>query len=94
MSYSRWSRSNWYAFSNVNGCLSLWYVKGPHRDLLYRECAEATKEWIIELYDCSSEDADEAMKYIGYFLEDHTEEGCNQAVEELIAEMKEMGIPK
>ena len=89
MSYSRWSRSNWYAFSNINGCLSLWHVKGKHIDLEYFECAKASKEWITDLYECTSEDADEAMKYIGYYLEENTEEDCKKAVAEFQAEYNE-----
>jgi hypothetical protein len=71
MSYSRWSDSAWYAFYNVNGCLSLWYDMNHTIDIRYEEALTINKEDILRVYGCTDEEAEEAMKYVGYFLEDY-----------------------
>jgi len=44
MSYARWSNSCWYAFYNVNGCLSLWYDIDTTIDWEYKELTEIMKQ--------------------------------------------------
>lgn len=82
MSYSRWSDSSWYCFSNVNGRLSLWFDMESTHDLDYSMCQEATPEMIKEVYGCSETEANEAMRYIGYYLAEHTEAECAALVED------------
>lgn len=79
MSYSRWSNSCWYAFHNVNGKLSLWYdmehtFDWDYDDLI--ECMEYAemKTVLIERYKCTESEAEEALKYINYFIEDYEDE--------------------
>ena len=71
MSYARWSNSSWYAFYNVNGCLSLWYDMEKTIDIPYEDALTITKEDVMMVYECSEEEAEEAMKYVGFFLEDY-----------------------
>lgn len=71
MSYSRWSTSHWYSFYNVNGCLSLWYDMDHTIDLDIDLCKEATTDGLMSVYGCTLEEAEEAMKYIEYFIEDY-----------------------
>jgi hypothetical protein len=71
MSYARWSNSAWYAFYNVNGCLSLWYSMDKTIDIPYEDALTITKEDVMMVYECSEEEAEEAMKYVGRFLEDY-----------------------
>jgi len=71
MSYARWSNSSWYAFYNVNGCLSLWYDMEHTIDIPYENALTLTKEDVIVMYECTEEEAEEAMNYVGYFLEDY-----------------------
>ena len=92
MSYARWSNSSWYAFYNVNGCLSLWYDMEKTIDIPYEEALEITKEDVMMVYECSEEEAEEAMKYVGLFLEDYDpkdEEDYAKEMEELFKKLKE-----
>ena len=71
MSYARWSNSAWYAFYNVNSCLSLWYSMDKTIDIPYEDALTITKEDVMMVYECSEEEAEEAMKYVCFFLEDY-----------------------
>jgi hypothetical protein len=92
MSYARWSNSSWYAFYNVNGCLSLWYDMEHTIDIPYEDALTITKEDVMMVYECSEEEAEEAMKYVGYFLEDYDpkdKEEYEKEMEELFKKLKE-----
>ena len=92
MSYARWSNSSWYAFYNINGCLSLWYDMEKTIDIPYEEALEITKEDVMMVYECSEEEAEEAMKYVGYFLEDYDpkdKEEHEKEMEEFFKKLKE-----
>ena len=76
MSYARWSSSCWYAFYNVNGCLSLWYDMEHTIDWPYEELVELKQQpnivqKLIEIYECKQADAEEAIEYIDMFIEDY-----------------------
>ena len=83
MSYARWSNSSWYAFYNVNGCLSLWYSMDKTIDIHYDDALTITKEDILQVYECTDEEADEAMTYIGYYLEDYDPKDSEEYTREL-----------
>ena len=70
MSYARWSNSSWYAFYNVNGCLSLWYSMDKTIDIPYEDALHITKEELIAVYECTDAEAVEAMTYIKSYIED------------------------
>ena len=79
MSYARWSNSCWYAFHNVNGKLSLWYDMDHTFDWDYDDlvdCMENAemKTVLIERYKCTESEAEVALKYINYFIEDYEDE--------------------
>ena len=79
MSYSRWSTSCWYAFYNVNSKLSLWYDMDHTFDWDYDDlvdCMENAemKTVLIDRYECTEFEAEEALKYINYFIEDYEDE--------------------
>jgi len=40
-------------------------------DIPYEEALEITKEDILRTYECTEDEAEEAMKYVGLFLEDY-----------------------
>jgi hypothetical protein len=78
MSYARWSNSSWYAFYNVNGRLSLWYDLEHTIDWEYSELQdimeqdpEKIPQFFMAVYECTEEEAREAMKYIGYYMEEY-----------------------
>lgn len=83
MSYARWSNSSWYAFYNVNGKLSLWYDMDHTIDIDYEDCKDITAEEIQAVYGCTEEEAAEAMRYIGYFMEDYDPKDGEQYEKEL-----------
>ena len=92
MSYARWSNSSWYAFYNINGCLSLWYDMEKTIDIPYEEALEITKEDILRTYECTDEEAEEAMKYVSLFLEDYDpkdKEEHEKEMEEFFKKLKE-----
>lgn len=81
MSYARWSNSAWYAFYNCNGKLSLWYDMEHIIDWDYDALVElkeyedeATIAELIVAYDCTRDEATEALRYIDYFIEDYKEQ--------------------
>ena len=81
MSYSRWSNSAWYTFYNASSSefreeqvLSLWYSMNTCYDWTYEKLLDFTPEFLIKEYECSSDEASEAMEYIGFFLEEVGEE--------------------
>jgi hypothetical protein len=82
MSYARWSNSCWYAFYNVNGCLSLWYDLDHTIDISYETALTITKEDVILMYECTEEEAEEAMKYVGYFLKDYDPKDVEEYIKE------------
>jgi hypothetical protein len=90
MAYSRWSNSSWYAFYNVNGCLSLWYDMDHTIDIPYEDALEITKEEIVMVYGCTEEQADEAMTYIQYFIEDYDPEAKEEYRKELAEFMNKL----
>jgi hypothetical protein len=58
----------------------------------YEEALEITKEDILRTYECTEEEAEEAMKYVGLFLEDYDpkdEEECAKEMQELLQKLKE-----
>lgn len=78
MSYARWSNSAWYAFHNVNGKLSLWYDMDHIIDWEYDELVEIMKQdpekipfFFAGVYDCTDEEAKEALHYIEMYIEDY-----------------------
>jgi len=83
MSYARWSNSSWYAFYNVNGCLSLWYDMDHTFDIPYEDALDITKEDILLNYNCTESEADEAMTYVRYFIEDYDPEAKENYQREL-----------
>lgn len=70
MSYSRWGGSDWYAFYNCNGKLSLW-THDKTTDWEADDLRDITEQDIMNHYGCDADNAKEAMEYIGYFLEDY-----------------------
>ena len=77
MSYSRWSNSAWYTFYNASSgefreeqVLSLWYFMNICHDWTYEQLLDVTSEFLIKEYECTSEEADEAMGYIEVFLQE------------------------
>lgn len=87
MSYARWSNSSWYAFYNVNGKLSLWYDMDKTIDIEYDDCEDIDVESLMAVYGCTKEEAEEAMTYIGYFMEDYDPkvgEEYNKEVSEML----------
>lgn len=90
MSYARWSNSSWYAFYNVNGKLSLWYDMDHTIDIDYEDCKNITAEQIQEVYGCTEEEAAEAMRYVGYYMEDYDPKDGEQYHKELAAFMDKL----
>ena len=78
MSYSRWSNSTWYTFWSVSDAkckedevLSLWLSIDSTKDWTYNELKSWTFETVLENYkDITQAEAEEALEYIKYFLED------------------------
>lgn len=78
MSYARWSNSHWYAFYNVNGKLSLWYDIEHTFDWEYEVLSdllqyedEAMITELVLVYDCTRDEAKEAVEYVKRFVEDY-----------------------
>ena len=90
MSYARWSNSAWYAFYNVNGCLSLWYDMEHTIDIPYEDALTITKEDVKMVYECTEEEAEEAMKYVGYFIEDYDPKDKEEYEKELAEFFKKL----
>jgi hypothetical protein len=90
MSYARWSNSSWYAFYNVNGCLSLWYDMEHTIDIPYEDALTITKEDVKMVYECTEEEAEEAMKYVGYFIEDYDPKDKEEYEKELAEFFKKL----
>jgi hypothetical protein len=90
MSYARWSNSCWYAFYNVNGKLSLWYDMQHTFDIDFEDCKEMTVEKIVEIYNCTEEQAEEAMKYVASFLEDYDPKDGEEYEKELSEFLKKL----
>lgn len=91
MSYARWSNSCWYAFYNVNGHLSLWYDMDHIIDIPYDDALDVTKEDIQRVYGCTEEEAEEAMEYIGYYIEDYDPVDREEYEKELIEILNKCG---
>jgi predicted RecB family endonuclease len=90
MSYARWSNSAWYAFYNVNGKLSLWYDMDHTIDLEYDDLMEfkqyedeALITQLILVYECTRDEAIEAIQYINQYLEDYDPKDGEQYQKEL-----------
>jgi hypothetical protein len=52
-------------------------------DIPYDDALTITKEDILQVYECTDEEADEAMKYIGYYLEDYDPKDSEEYTREL-----------
>ena len=92
MSYARWSDSAWYAFYNVNGSLSLWYSIDKTIDIPYEDALDITKEELIAVYECTDEEATEAMTYIKSYIEDYDpvdKENYDKEVDAMLAKWKD-----
>ena len=81
MSYSRWSNSVWYSFYNGSSgdtrdsqVLSLWYDMEHTIDWTYADLQDVTAANIVDVYKCTDAQADEAMRYIAYFMQDVVED--------------------
>ena len=80
MSYSRWSHSHWYAFSNCDDKLSLWYDldntidwdKDRLEELLKYDDEAIIAELIIT-YNCTREEAKEALEYVHLYISEGKE---------------------
>lgn len=97
MSYARWSNSSWYAFYNVNGKLSLWYDMDHTIDLEYDDLMEfkqyedeALITQLILMYECTREEAIEAIQYINMYLEDYDPKDGEQYEKELAEFMEKL----
>jgi len=97
MSYARWSNSSWYAFYNVNGKLSLWYDMDHTIDLDYDDLMEfkqyedeALITQLILMYECTREEAIEAIQYINMYLEDYDPKDGEQYQKELAEFMEKL----
>lgn len=97
MSYSRWSNSSWYSFYNVNGNLSLWYDMDHIIDFTYDEVAymleqeDKIPEFLKSVYECTEEEAIEAIQYMKYFAEDYDPkdgEEYNKELSELMQKLE------
>jgi hypothetical protein len=97
MSYARWSNSAWYAFYNVNGKLSLWYDMDHTIDLEYDDLMESKQyedesliTQLILMYECTREEAIEAIQYINMYLEDYDPKDGEQYEKELAEFMEKL----
>jgi len=75
MSYARWSNSAWYAFANCNGKLSLWYDldhtidwDNDHLEELLQYEDEAAITELVITYDCTRDEAKEALEYVHLYI--------------------------
>jgi hypothetical protein len=59
-------------------------------DIPYEDALEITKEEIVMVYGCTEEQADEAMNYIQYFIEDYDPEAKEQYQKELAEFMNKL----
>lgn len=60
-------------------------------DIPYEDALTITNEDVVMLYKCSEEEAEEAMKYVGRFLEDYDpkdKEQYEKEMEELFEKLK------
>ena len=82
MSYSRWGHSTWYSFwcnteatTKEDEILSLWSGLDSTKDWAYNELKTWTVETVLENYEgITQAEAEEALEYIKYFLEDVEQE--------------------
>ena len=82
MSYSRWSNSTWYSFwcatnatTKEDEILSLWLGLDSTKDWAYNELKTWTVETVLENYEgITQAEAEEALEYIKYFLDDVEQE--------------------
>jgi hypothetical protein len=61
-------------------------------DIPYEDALTITKEDVMMVYECSEEEAEEAMKYVSLFLEDYDpkdKEEYEKEMEELFKKLKE-----
>jgi hypothetical protein len=59
-------------------------------DIPYEDALTITKEDIIMVYECTEEEAEEAMKYIGYFIEDYDPKDKEEYEKELAEFFKKL----
>ena len=99
MSYSRWSNSAWYSFYNVNGKLSLWYDLDHTYDFNIEEVKtmlskeDKIPEFLQNVYECTHEEALEAIKYMKYYTLDYDpkdSEEYDKEFSELMAKLESM----
>jgi hypothetical protein len=60
-------------------------------DIPYEDALTITKEDIIMVYECTDEEAEEAMKYVGYFLEDYDPKDKEEYEKEINAMFEKLG---
>ena len=97
MSYARWGNSAWYAFYNVNGKLSLWYDMDHTIDFEYEDLMEFKQyedevliAQLILVYECTRNEAIEAIQYINQYLEDYDPKDGEQYQKELAEFMNKL----
>jgi hypothetical protein len=59
-------------------------------DIPYEDALTITKEEIIMVYECTEEEAEEAMKYVGYFIEDYDPKDKEEYEKELAEFFKKL----
>jgi hypothetical protein len=60
-------------------------------DIPYEDALIITKEDILNVYECTEEEANEAMTYIGYYLEDYDPKDKEEYERELSNLMSKLG---
>jgi hypothetical protein len=59
-------------------------------DIPYEDALDITKDEIVQVYECTEEEAEEAMTYISYYLEDYDPKDKEEYHKELSAFMEKL----
>jgi hypothetical protein len=59
-------------------------------DIPYEDALTITKEDVKMVYECTEEEAEEAMKYVGYFIEDYDPKDKEEYEKELAELFKKL----
>jgi hypothetical protein len=59
-------------------------------DIPYEDALTITKEDVKMVYECTEEEAEEAMKYVGYFIEDYDPKDKEEYEKELAEFFKKL----